>query len=65
MRILKELPVCVYMSCCRPAPHAQADTAPVQPQPEAAVCKVNLPFYPAASPRLRFKVRSGAEAFDI
>lgn len=41
MRILKELPVCVYMTCCRPAPHAQAD-AEQPPPPEAPVQKVEL-----------------------
>uniref|UniRef100_A0A3Q3IWZ6 Multiple PDZ domain crumbs cell polarity complex component n=1 Tax=Monopterus albus TaxID=43700 RepID=A0A3Q3IWZ6_MONAL len=25
IRILKELPLCVYMTCCRPAPHLQSD----------------------------------------
>uniref|UniRef100_A0A671WUJ1 Multiple PDZ domain protein n=1 Tax=Sparus aurata TaxID=8175 RepID=A0A671WUJ1_SPAAU len=25
VRILKELPLCVYMTCCRPAPHLQTD----------------------------------------
>uniref|UniRef100_A0A8C4IMZ5 Multiple PDZ domain protein n=1 Tax=Dicentrarchus labrax TaxID=13489 RepID=A0A8C4IMZ5_DICLA len=35
VRILKELPLCVYMTCCRPAPHLQTDLDAVQPQPEA------------------------------
>ncbi|XP_041820522.1 multiple PDZ domain protein isoform X3 [Chelmon rostratus] len=35
VRILKELPLCVYMTCCRPAPHLQTDIDAVQPEPEA------------------------------
>ncbi|CAG02285.1 unnamed protein product, partial [Tetraodon nigroviridis] len=62
VRILKELPVCVYMSCCRPAPHTQADTAPVQPQPEAPVCKVTLLFHPAAS--VSFTLQKKTEAAE-
>lgn len=42
VRILKELPVCVYMTCCRPAPHMQTPAEPEQPQPEAPVLKVQL-----------------------
>ncbi|KAK1889826.1 Multiple PDZ domain protein [Dissostichus eleginoides] len=34
VRILKELPLCVYMTCCRPAPHLQTDMHDVQPEPE-------------------------------
>ncbi|XP_017269912.1 multiple PDZ domain protein isoform X3 [Kryptolebias marmoratus] len=32
--ILKELPVCVYMTCCRPAPDRRTDTGAVQPDSE-------------------------------
>ncbi|CAN9509544.1 unnamed protein product [Ophioblennius macclurei] len=32
VRILKELPLYVYMTCCRPAPDVQADLKAVQPQ---------------------------------
>ncbi|XP_028985124.1 multiple PDZ domain protein isoform X3 [Betta splendens] len=35
VRILKELPLRVYMTCCRPAPHLQTDLDIIQPQPEA------------------------------
>ncbi|XP_076580988.1 multiple PDZ domain protein isoform X3 [Chaetodon auriga] len=35
VRILKELPLSVYMTCCRPAPHLQTDIDAVQPQSEA------------------------------
>ncbi|XP_044039683.1 multiple PDZ domain protein-like isoform X4 [Siniperca chuatsi] len=35
VRILKELPLCVYMTCCRPAPHLQIDMDAVQPESEA------------------------------
>ncbi|KAM7377385.1 hypothetical protein PAMA_013935 [Pampus argenteus] len=35
VRILKELPLCVYMTCCRPTPHLQADVDAVQPESEA------------------------------
>ncbi|XP_042367906.1 multiple PDZ domain protein isoform X2 [Plectropomus leopardus] len=34
VRILKELPLCVYMTCCRPAPHLQTDMDADQPEPE-------------------------------
>ncbi|KAM3591253.1 uncharacterized protein V6R79_025536 [Siganus canaliculatus] len=34
VRILKELPLCVYMTCCRPAPLPQIDMDTVQPEPE-------------------------------
>ncbi|KAL7374805.1 hypothetical protein ABVT39_007383 [Epinephelus coioides] len=34
VRILKELPLCVYMTCCRPAPHLQTDMDAVQPESE-------------------------------
>ncbi|XP_027894218.1 multiple PDZ domain protein isoform X5 [Xiphophorus couchianus] len=32
VRILKELPICVYMTCCRPAPDIQIDMDTVQPE---------------------------------
>uniref|UniRef100_A0A8C2X373 Multiple PDZ domain protein n=1 Tax=Cyclopterus lumpus TaxID=8103 RepID=A0A8C2X373_CYCLU len=32
VRILKELPLCVNMTCCRPAPHLQSDVEAVQPE---------------------------------
>eukprot|EP00064_Thunnus_orientalis_P005177 superscaffoldBa00000496_g5190 len=35
VKILKELPLCVYMTCCRPAPHLQTDMDAVQPESEA------------------------------
>ncbi|KAM9836431.1 multiple PDZ domain protein [Aulostomus maculatus] len=35
VRILKELPLCVYMTCCRPAPLQQPDMDAVQPNSEA------------------------------
>lgn len=35
VRILKELPIRVYMTCCRPAPHLQTDIDAVQPESEA------------------------------
>ncbi|XP_075968545.1 multiple PDZ domain protein isoform X2 [Anarhichas minor] len=34
VRILKELPLCVNMTCCRPAPHLQTDMDAVQPESE-------------------------------
>ncbi|XP_049423695.1 multiple PDZ domain protein isoform X3 [Epinephelus fuscoguttatus] len=34
VRILKELPLCVYMTCCRPAPRLQTDMDAVQPESE-------------------------------
>lgn len=34
VRILKELPLCVYMTCCRPTPHLQTHIETVQPQAE-------------------------------
>ncbi|XP_022614452.1 multiple PDZ domain protein isoform X3 [Seriola dumerili] len=35
VRILRELPLCVYMICCRPAPHLPTDMDAVQPESEA------------------------------
>uniref|UniRef100_A0AAQ5ZB59 Multiple PDZ domain protein n=1 Tax=Amphiprion ocellaris TaxID=80972 RepID=A0AAQ5ZB59_AMPOC len=35
VRILKELPLCVYMTCCRPAPDLPPDMEAVQPKSEA------------------------------
>uniref|UniRef100_A0A4W6E7R9 Multiple PDZ domain crumbs cell polarity complex component n=1 Tax=Lates calcarifer TaxID=8187 RepID=A0A4W6E7R9_LATCA len=35
VRILKELPLCVYMTCCRPAPLLQTDMDAIQPESEA------------------------------
>ncbi|XP_028285641.1 multiple PDZ domain protein isoform X3 [Parambassis ranga] len=35
VKILKELPLCVYMTCCRPAPDLETDMDAVQPEPEA------------------------------
>ncbi|XP_065806535.1 multiple PDZ domain protein isoform X3 [Labrus bergylta] len=32
VRILKELPLSVFMTCCRPAPHLQTDMETVQPR---------------------------------
>uniref|UniRef100_A0A671WV42 Multiple PDZ domain crumbs cell polarity complex component n=1 Tax=Sparus aurata TaxID=8175 RepID=A0A671WV42_SPAAU len=37
VRILKELPLCVYMTCCRPAPHLQTDMDAVQPESEKQI----------------------------
>ncbi|KAA8582458.1 hypothetical protein FQN60_006129, partial [Etheostoma spectabile] len=34
VRILKELPLCVYMTCCRPAPYLQTIMDAVQPKSE-------------------------------
>ncbi|KAM9335583.1 multiple PDZ domain protein [Symphorus nematophorus] len=42
VRILKELPLCVYMTCCRPAPHLQTDMDAVQPEPEALTTQPEL-----------------------
>ncbi|XP_030286729.1 multiple PDZ domain protein isoform X4 [Sparus aurata] len=42
VRILKELPLCVYMTCCRPAPHLQTDMDAVQPESEALVTAPEL-----------------------
>lgn len=39
VRILKELPLCVYMTCCRPAPHLQTDMDMVLAEPEALIAK--------------------------
>uniref|UniRef100_A0A1A8AHU6 Multiple PDZ domain protein n=1 Tax=Nothobranchius furzeri TaxID=105023 RepID=A0A1A8AHU6_NOTFU len=35
VRILKELPICVYMTCCRPAPDLQTDLESVQTASES------------------------------
>ncbi|XP_029932773.1 multiple PDZ domain protein isoform X2 [Myripristis murdjan] len=37
--ILKELPLCVYMACCRPAPHLQTDMDAPQPELDALSTK--------------------------
>ncbi|XP_034019902.1 multiple PDZ domain protein isoform X2 [Thalassophryne amazonica] len=37
VRILKELPLCVYMTCCRPAPHLQTDMDAAQPESETTM----------------------------
>ncbi|XP_047241396.1 multiple PDZ domain protein isoform X4 [Girardinichthys multiradiatus] len=42
VRILKELPVCVYMTCCRPSPDLQMDMDVVQPEPEPFVKEYKL-----------------------
>ncbi|XP_057711139.1 multiple PDZ domain protein [Corythoichthys intestinalis] len=42
VRILKELPVCVYMTCCRPAPHQQADTDESKTQVDASAGRSQL-----------------------
>ncbi|XP_055084936.1 multiple PDZ domain protein isoform X2 [Periophthalmus magnuspinnatus] len=39
VRILKELPLCVYMTCCRPAPHLQTDMDSIIPEPEDLITK--------------------------
>ncbi|XP_062239780.1 multiple PDZ domain protein isoform X1 [Platichthys flesus] len=42
VRILKELPLCVNVTCCRPAPHLQTDMDPHPPKPEALPNPFNL-----------------------
>ncbi|CAJ1086302.1 multiple PDZ domain protein isoform X5 [Xyrichtys novacula] len=42
VRILKELPLCVFMICCRPAPHLQTDMDAVQPETEALATTPSL-----------------------
>ncbi|KAL6118643.1 mpdz [Pungitius sinensis] len=42
VRILKELPLCVTMICCRPAPHQQTDRDAVQPEPETFLTAFKL-----------------------
>uniref|UniRef100_A0A4W6EBV0 Multiple PDZ domain crumbs cell polarity complex component n=1 Tax=Lates calcarifer TaxID=8187 RepID=A0A4W6EBV0_LATCA len=37
VRILKELPLCVYMTCCRPAPLLQTDMDAIQPESEKQI----------------------------
>nr|XP_061816193.1 multiple PDZ domain protein-like [Nerophis lumbriciformis] len=41
VRILKELPLCVYMTCCRPAPHQQ-DNASKEEESEALSARSKL-----------------------
>uniref|UniRef100_A0A3B4ADX9 Multiple PDZ domain crumbs cell polarity complex component n=1 Tax=Periophthalmus magnuspinnatus TaxID=409849 RepID=A0A3B4ADX9_9GOBI len=43
VRILKELPLCVYMTCCRPAPHLQTDMDSIIPEPEDLITKFQVP----------------------
>ncbi|XP_077400242.1 multiple PDZ domain protein isoform X2 [Vanacampus margaritifer] len=42
VRILKELPLCVHMTCCRPAPHQQVDIDASKPQVEASSARSQL-----------------------
>ncbi|XP_068163725.1 multiple PDZ domain protein isoform X3 [Antennarius striatus] len=42
VRILKELPLCVHMTCCRPAPHLQSDVDALQTQSEALAAAPEL-----------------------
>ncbi|XP_061620288.1 multiple PDZ domain protein isoform X9 [Phyllopteryx taeniolatus] len=42
VRILKELPLCVYVTCCRPAPRQQADIDASKPQVEASSARCQL-----------------------
>uniref|UniRef100_A0A672GTG0 Multiple PDZ domain crumbs cell polarity complex component n=1 Tax=Salarias fasciatus TaxID=181472 RepID=A0A672GTG0_SALFA len=44
VRILKELPLHVYMTCCRPAPDLQTDLNTAQPQPDtlSTVTKIKV-----------------------
>uniref|UniRef100_A0A8D3ADV1 Multiple PDZ domain crumbs cell polarity complex component n=1 Tax=Scophthalmus maximus TaxID=52904 RepID=A0A8D3ADV1_SCOMX len=37
VRILKELPLCAHVTCCRPAPHLQTDMDDVQAEPEKQI----------------------------
>ncbi|XP_072315432.1 multiple PDZ domain protein isoform X2 [Eucyclogobius newberryi] len=39
VRILKELPLGVYMTCCRPAPHLQTDMDSIVPESEDLITK--------------------------
>lgn len=42
VRILKELPLCVYMTCCRPVPHLQPDLETVAPLAEGISATLKL-----------------------
>lgn len=44
VRILKELPLCVTMICCRPAPHLQTDMDAVQPETFLTASKLKVTF---------------------
>uniref|UniRef100_A0A3Q3D745 PDZ domain-containing protein n=1 Tax=Hippocampus comes TaxID=109280 RepID=A0A3Q3D745_HIPCM len=52
VRILKELPLCVYMTCCRPAPNLQADSDASNPQVEASSAGSPLEVLDFLLPRL-------------
>lgn len=42
VRILKELPLCVYMTCCRPIPHPQPDLETAEPLAEGISATLKL-----------------------
>lgn len=42
VRILKELPLCVYMTCCRPIAHLQPDLETVAPLAEGISAALKL-----------------------
>lgn len=42
VKILKELPLCVYMTCCRPIPHLQPDLETVAPLAEGISATLKL-----------------------
>uniref|UniRef100_M3ZRS6 Multiple PDZ domain protein n=1 Tax=Xiphophorus maculatus TaxID=8083 RepID=M3ZRS6_XIPMA len=46
VRILKELPICVYMTCCRPAPDIQIDMDTVQPESDVTLCNIFIHLKP-------------------
>ncbi|KAM8897338.1 multiple PDZ domain protein isoform 2-T2 [Spinachia spinachia] len=52
VRILKELPLCVTMICCRPAPHLQTDMDAVQPDPQTflTASKLKKQIDPSCAP---------------
>nr|XP_040036352.1 multiple PDZ domain protein isoform X2 [Gasterosteus aculeatus aculeatus] len=50
VRILKELPLCVTMICCRPAPHLQTDMDAVQPETFLTASKLKKQIDPSGVP---------------
>ncbi|XP_068443391.1 multiple PDZ domain protein isoform X4 [Clinocottus analis] len=51
VRILKELPLCVNMTCCRPAPHLQTDEDAVQPESEilSTISQLKKQIHPSSA----------------
>ncbi|CAG5929276.1 unnamed protein product [Menidia menidia] len=59
VKILKELPVCVYMTCCRPAPDVPTDIDPVLPESKT------LPTAPILKNQIDLSIALVAEDSEV